>query len=398
MEAAGEGAVVLEVSDLIKFYGSGKSALSRSDKGDEASARAAVDVTTTPRVLAVDGVTFDVREGELFTLLGPSGCGKTTTLRSVAGLETPDAGRIAVGGQAVYDGAAGIDVPVNRRGLGMVFQSYAIWPHMSVFDNAAFPLRVGPRRRRPSKAQVRERVERTLEVTGLLPYAARPATNLSGGQQQRLALARAMVTEPSLMLLDEPLSNLDAKLRDSMRAELQRLQRDLGLTSVYVTHDQVEALVMSSRIAVMSEGKVMQIGTPDEIYRKPANQFVAEFVGVANFVHAVVRDRSGGELQLSTDHGAIWVSSDEAHPAGTQLLVSIRPEAMRLHPDGDAGQEANQMVGTVLSRAFHGDTMQYVVGVGTGEFKVRCSANLLVDLEAKVALSFRPGEATVVPR
>jgi iron(III) transport system ATP-binding protein len=375
---------VLEVQELVKFYGgaSGRRARQNADSG--------------ARVLAVDGVSFDVRPGELFTLLGPSGCGKTTTLRSIAGLETPDGGLISVADRAVFDSTQRVNVAVNRRALGMVFQSYAIWPHMTVFQNVAFPLQVGPRSKRMNKAKVGDRVAQTLEVTGLSAYASRPATNLSGGQQQRLALARAMVTRPALMLLDEPLSNLDAKLRESMRIELQRLQRELGLTSVYVTHDQTEALVLSSRIAVMSEGKVMQVGTPDEIYRNPANQFVAEFVGVANFIKAVVVERSGPETRLDTDEGPIWVASEVDHPAGTRLLVSIRPESMTLNA-GEARAGRNAMSGVVSSRSFHGDSTQYVVNVGEHQFKVRCDARLGVGVDDKVELSFEPEGATVVP-
>jgi iron(III) transport system ATP-binding protein len=227
---------VLSIENLAKSYGSDRKAgRARRSQGTE---------RPRPRVFAVSDVTFEVQAGELFTLLGPSGCGKTTTLRSVAGLEQPDSGSISLEDTVLFDGARGINVPTNRRGLGMVFQSYAIWPHMSVFENVTFPLRAMPRRSRPAKAEISERVQRVLEVTDLAAYSDRPATMLSGGQQQRLALARAMVTAPPLMLLDEPLSNLDAKLRESMRFEIKRLQRELGLTSIYVTHDQTEALML----------------------------------------------------------------------------------------------------------------------------------------------------------
>jgi iron(III) transport system ATP-binding protein len=234
------------------------------------------------RVRAVDDVSFDVRPGEMFTLLGPSGCGKTTTLRSIAGLEDPDRGRITVDGTVFFDGARGVRVAPESRGLGMVFQSYAIWPHMTVFRNVSLPLAVLPRRRRPRTAAIRERVDRALAVTGLAEYADRSATKLSGGQQQRLALARALVVEPRVMLLDEPLSNLDATLRESMRFELKRLQRELGLTALYVTHDQTEALSMSSRIAVLQDGEVRQLGRPREVYERPESRFVADFIGVTN--------------------------------------------------------------------------------------------------------------------
>src|SRR5204862_2222827 len=214
------------------------------------------------------------------------GCGKTTTLRSIAGLERPRAGEISVNGRVVFSSSQGVFVAPNRRGFGMVFQSYAIWPHMTVFENAAFPLQVGDRKY--SRSQVRDNVMRVLTAVQLDELAGRESTRLSGGQQQRLALARALVMEPALLLLDEPLSNLDAKLRERMRFELKRLQRDLRITTVYVTHDQSEALALSHSIAVMNAGRIQQVGTPREIYERPGNQFVADFVGTTNFLDAIV--------------------------------------------------------------------------------------------------------------
>ena len=238
-------------------------------------------------------------EGKLFTLLGPSGCGKTTTLRSIAGLEKPTAGEIEVGGRLVYSSAKGIFVAPNKRNFGMVFQSYAIWPHMNVFQNVAFPLEV----RRLPKKEIRERVMRVLHAVALDELVDRDATKLSGGQQQRLALARALVMEPQLLLLDEPLSNLDAKLRDRMRSELKRLQRDLSLTTVYVTHDQSEALALSHEIAVMNEGRVVQVGTPRQIYEQPADKFVADFVGTTNFIGGTVTALGERPLRRALGHG-----------------------------------------------------------------------------------------------
>ncbi len=237
-------------------------------------------------VKAAQDVSFTVAEGQLFTLLGPSGCGKTTTLRSIAGLERPRLGEISVNDRVVYSSSRGVFVSPNRRGFGMVFQSYAIWPHMNVFENAAFPLQVGGRRY--SRKEIRDNVMRVLTAVQLEDLAEREATKLSGGQQQRLALARALVMEPALLLLDEPLSNLDAKLREKMRFELKRLQRELKITTVYVTHDQSEALALSHQIAVMSEGRIQQIGRPRDIYERPLNQFVADFVGTTNFIEGTV--------------------------------------------------------------------------------------------------------------
>src|SRR3954470_20354746 len=229
---------------------------------------------------ALNDVSFDVCEGELFTLLGPSGCGKSTTLMSIAGFQTPEAGRIDIGGELLYDAAERINVPAERRNLGIVFQSYAVWPHMTVFENLAFPLKVRKVKRRALAGRVRE----VLELVDMAPYEKRYPHQLSGGQQQRVALARALVYSPSVLLLDEPFSNLDAKLRERARAWVKELQTRLGLTTVFVTHDQDEALSMSDRVAVMSNGEVQQIGVPEEIYSRPANRFVAEFVGRVNLL------------------------------------------------------------------------------------------------------------------
>src|ERR671920_13695 len=263
-----------------------------------------------PPVKAAQNVTFDVPEGELFTLLGPSGCGKTTTLRSVAGLERPTSGEIQVGGRIVYSSQKGIFVPPNKRDFGMVFQSYAIWPHMNVFQNAAFPLQV--RSSKLSSKDIQDKVKRVLSAVGLDHLADREATKLSGGQQQRLALARALVMQPKLLLLDEPLSNLDAKLRVRLRFELKRIQRDLGLTTIYVTHDQGEALALSHEIAVMNEGRVVQIGPPRAIYERPKTKFVADFIGTTNFIDGQVRgfDAAANRWRVDTPIGQLLVESD----------------------------------------------------------------------------------------
>ncbi len=226
---------------------------------------------------------FALAPGTFFTMLGPSGCGKTTTLRCIAGLETPDAGVISVDGRALFDGETKVNVPVEQRAVGMVFQSYAIWPHMTVAENVAFPLTV-MKHRRYARAEIEAAVAKALAVVDLDGFQDRPAPRLSGGQQQRVALARAIVHEPRLLLLDEPLSNLDAQLRDEMRSELKRLQSKIGITTVYVTHDQSEALALSDQIAVIDQGRIRQIGSPQDIYFRPANPFVARFVGATNLL------------------------------------------------------------------------------------------------------------------
>src|ERR671930_662292 len=261
---------------------------------------------------ALDDVTFHVGEGELFTLLGPSGCGKSTTLMSIAGFQTPEQGRIAVGGDVFFDAARRLSVPAERRNLGIVFQSYAVWPHMTVFQNLAFPLKV----RKTKRSAVRPRVLEVLELVEMAQYVDRYPHQLSGGQQQRVALARALVYSPSVLLLDEPFSNLDAKLRERARAWVKELQHSLGLTTLFVTHDQDEALSMSDRVLVMNQGVVQQIGTPEEVYRRPANRFVADFVGRVNLISGDVVGWEAGVLSLALDGGRrIQVNVPEAPKA-----------------------------------------------------------------------------------
>ena len=283
-------------------------------------------------VKAAQDVTFEVPQGKLFTLLGPSGCGKTTTLRSIAGLEQPVSGEIEVDDKPVYSSTRGVFTPPNKRNFGMVFQSYAIWPHMNVMENAAFPLRV--RRSGQSRKAVDDKVMSVLSAVGLDHLAGREATKLSGGQQQRLALARALVMEPQLLLLDEPLSNLDAKLREKMRFELKRIQRDLGLTTVYVTHDQGEALALSHEIAVMNEGRIVQIGSPRDIYERPRTRFVADFIGSTNFLDGKIlaHDAASGWWQAETELGTFKVTSDQTFTQGDKVAVSIRQADMRRTP------------------------------------------------------------------
>ncbi len=254
-------------------------------------------------VKALRGVSFEVGKGELFTLLGPSGCGKTTTLRCIAGLEQPLSGEILIDDQPVYSAASGTFIPPERRNIGMVFQSYAIWPHMTVFQNVAYPLA-----KEASRAEIGERVARILDRLSLGALSDRLAPNLSGGQQQRVALARALVAQPQVLLLDEPLSNLDAKLREQMRFELKALQESFGITTVYVTHDQEEALALSDRIGLMHEGALIEVGSPADLYLRPAHRVTADFLGTANFVPAQV-ERNGSqpwdEMLVATPVGAI---------------------------------------------------------------------------------------------
>jgi iron(III) transport system ATP-binding protein len=339
-------------------------------------------------IRAANDVGFEVPQGKLFTLLGPSGCGKTTTLRSIAGLERPRLGEISVGGDVVYSSDRKIFIPPNQRGLGMVFQSYAIWPHMTVFENAAFPLRVG--RRRYSRQQIEHRVSKVLQTVDLHDMAQREATKLSGGQQQRLALARALVMEPRLLLLDEPLSNLDAKLRERMRFELKRLQRELGITTVYVTHDQSEALALSHSIAVMNGGRFEQVGTPRDIYERPANQFVADFVGSTNFLDATVRAADGapGFYRVSCELGELKAHAHEALKPADKVVLSVRPEDIHLsesRPHGD-----NVWQGTVDQKVFLGEFVDFQVAVGERRLQSRAHPSLRTPLGQAIFLRIDP--------
>jgi iron(III) transport system ATP-binding protein len=272
---------------------------------------------------AVQDVSLSVAAGSFVTLLGPSGCGKTTLLRCLAGLENPDAGEIRIGGTVVYQSDSGINIPVNHRQIGMVFQSYAIWPHMTVFENVAFPLRV------QKTPDVQARVLAALETVELAALAQRSAARLSGGQQQRVAFARAIVAEPAVLLLDEPLSNLDTGLRDQMRREMRRLHRSLGLTTILVTHDQEEALSLSDRIAIMRQGELVEEASPEVLYGEPRSAFAAEFIGAANVFPGTAGEAQSGLVPISCPLGILW--SERKCPCGA-VQVFVRPERIRLLP------------------------------------------------------------------
>ncbi len=334
-------------------------------------------------VTAVDNISFAIAPGELVTLLGPSGCGKTTTLRSVAGLETPTAGSIRLNGETVYSERR--NVPAERRGVSMVFQSYAIWPHMTVFDNVAYGLRV----RKLPHAEVRQNVERVLDLVQMQDFAARPASKLSGGQQQRVAVARAIAFSPSVLLFDEPLSNLDAKLRAEMRVELRELQRRLDITSLYVTHDQEEALAISDRVIVMNGGQIEQIGSPEAIYNRPLSRFVADFVGSANLIKGKVRGPSGKNQTLMFDAEGDMrlevVAADKSRSG--QEMAALRSSYVHLD---DPLETHNTVQGTIHRRMFHGDFIQYVVDWPAGQLIVRRPPTELFEEGSSVTVSFAP--------
>ena len=335
----------------------------------------------------VHDTSFVLEPGTFFTLLGPSGCGKTTTLRSVAGLETPDRGRIALGERVFFDAARGLNVPLNHRQIGMVFQSYAIWPHMTVFENVAFPLRVA-KGERHDRAAIKRMVDVALETVSLGGFQDRPATRLSGGQQQRVALARAIVRQPRLLLLDEPLSNLDAALREDMRLELKRLQQQIGVTTIYVTHDQSEALDMSDGIAVMSGGRIVQMGAPREIYFRPANAFVAGFVGATNLLHGTGPGAAAeGVAAVTLASGHVLHCLFPAAAGAGPVAVSIRPEALFLTAaDAVAPERSNTLPGVVVSTGFLGNMNRYAIRVGEA----------LMHANTPPALLFAPGTAVAL--
>ena len=273
-------------------------------------------VKTYGKLRAIDNLNLTVEDGELLTLLGPSGCGKTTTLRAVTGFVTPDSGDIFIGDRRISD------IPPEKRGIGLVFQNYALWPHMTVFQNLAFGLQL----KKMSKSQIRKKVAEGLAIVKLEELESRYPRQLSGGQQQRVALARALVLEPDILLLDEPLSNLDALLREQMRFEIAQLHKQYGITTIYVTHDQTEAMVISDRIAVLDRGRLMQLDTPSEIYSRPANKFVAGFMGTTNFIHGKVQDISGDYAAVATDNGLVLHGRGLGLEKGQEVDVAVRPE------------------------------------------------------------------------
>ncbi len=339
--------------------------------------------------VAVDDIGFAIRPGELVTLLGPSGCGKTTTLRAIAGLEDPSAGVIRLGGKTVYASAQKRNVPSEKRGLSMVFQSYAIWPHMTVAENVAYGLNV----RKLPRAEVTQNVRRVLDLVQMTRFADRPASKLSGGQQQRIAVARAIAFSPDVLLFDEPLSNLDAKLRTEMRVELRELQRRLDITSLYVTHDQEEALAISDRVIVMNHGRIEQIGAPETIYNRPQSLFVADFVGAANLIGGQVRqqDHAAGLTVFETLGGVMLKAITPAISTGSEAIVALRSAYIMLQPGGTISDGiANVAQGVVHRRMFHGDFIQYVVDWPAGQLIVRRPPTEMIAEGAAVTIAFSP--------
>lgn len=335
-------------------------------------------------VTAVNDISLEVASGEFLTLLGPSGCGKSTTLFAIAGLNHATSGIIRIGDKVLFDGASGTAVPPERRNIGLVFQSYALWPHMSVADNLAFPLKL----RKMGRAERDERIKDALSLVEMLPYAGRFPFELSGGQQQRVALSRALVYRPSLLLLDEPLSNLDAKLRERARVWLRELQERLNVTTIYVTHDQSEALAVSDRVAVMSMGNLRQLGSPKDIYERPADSFVADFIGSSNFLDARVVEENSTYNVVELKNGIRLKTAAGKADASGNLVVAIRPERIEIVQS----PADNTLEAEIGSSVYLGSTYQYAVDVAGCELRIVTQANLP---SGKVHVRIPP-EATTV--
>ncbi len=346
-------------------------------------------------VEAVKRISLEVKQGEMLTLLGPSGCGKTTTLRCIAGLEKPEEGDIRIDGKSML--AEGF-VPPSKRGIGMVFQNYAVWPHMRVLQNVVYGLKL----QKISKKSIRERGQAVLEMVGLSGLENRYPGQLSGGQQQRVALARALVRNPKVLLLDEPLSNLDAKLREKMRFEIKSLVRRMGITSVYVTHDQAEAMVISDRIAVMESGKIAQLGTPVQIYETPANSFVADFIGTTNFIPGEILASPGTDtdsIHLKT--GFSGTLRCRANPSvdispGTQAHASIRPEDVEVFSESPSFSE-NLFTGTIAHRAYLGNFFYLFVDIDGTQIRIQAPHHLPRDEGDTVFVYLDPKKCVILP-
>jgi iron(III) transport system ATP-binding protein len=331
------------------------------------------------KVKAVDDLSLEVREGELLTLLGPSGCGKTTVLRCVSGFVKPDSGDIYLGDRKITE------IPPQKRGIGLVFQNYALWPHMTVFQNLAFGLQI----KKLSKNEIRQKVGRALSLVQLEGFGDRYPRQLSGGQQQRVALARALVLEPEILLLDEPLSNLDALLREQMRFEIALIHKQAGITTIYVTHDQTEAMVISDRIVVLEKGRIMQLGTPLEVYSKPANKFVAGFMGTTNFIYGKVISFDKDYAEVTTDDGVTLTGRGRELKNGDEVDVAIRPESIKFLSPAEAettSHEPNLYEAEVVRASYIGELIDY-------QLKIK---NHLIRAKGEVRTPHRVGERIVI--
>jgi iron(III) transport system ATP-binding protein len=343
------------------------------------------------RIRALADVDLNIPTKQIFTLLGPSGCGKTTLLRCIVGLETPDSGEISIGAETVWSSKKGIFVPPEKRGLNMVFQTYAIWPHMNVFDNVAYPLQT----RKEPKKDIIEKVKKTLRFVQLEGFENRPATKLSGGQQQRVALARALVAEPKVILFDEPLSNLDAKLREETRKELREFLTELKITAVYVTHDRVEALALSDAIAVMKDGRIIETGSPKKIYFNSDHQFVADFIGRANLIEGTVRVIEDSYAIIDSGIGAITCLKRPDTAPGNTVSICIRPEFIKVM-EKDTRESRNIFRGKVDSLVFVGDAYEGDIIIGSTPLFTKLESTLSIRAGDEITLVFDPDHCFVI--
>ncbi|MEM2704618.1 MAG: ABC transporter ATP-binding protein [Candidatus Bathyarchaeia archaeon] len=342
--------------------------------------------------VVVDNVNFDVKKGEIVTLLGPSGCGKTTTLRCIAGLERCDGGEIFLDGRLLTSADKKLYVPPEKREMAMVFQSYAIWPHMTVFDNIAFPLKI---RKFPTD-QIKKKVKEVIEFVRLSGLENRMATQLSGGQQQRVALARALVTNPKVILLDEPLSNLDRNLREAMQYELRNILRKIGITSVYVTHNQIEAMVLSDRVIIMNAGKIEQIGDPMHVYKNPKSPFIAEFFGSANFFDGKVVDKNLGivEVMIGDSLHRVICQIPDWIKEGQRVKIFVRPEYIQLTKVRD---KQNCFGGTIKSISFLGNTTRCVVELENVQIYVNADPRIRYEEGEHIFIKILPEDWSMIP-
>jgi len=368
---AGGKTNIVEVRSLIKhFY--------REDK------------TVVP---AIDNVDLDVHPGEFVVLLGPSGCGKTTLLRCIAGLEKPDTGSIQIQGNKVFDSSMGLVVPPERRNISMIFQSYALWPHMSAFDNIAYPLQS----RNVPKASIAERVHGALKLVGIPELVGQFPAQMSGGQQQRIALARAIVSNDDLVLFDEPLSNVDAKVREQLRIELLEMQRKLGFSALYVTHDQTEAMALAHRVAIIRQGKVVQIGSPRDVYERPTSRYVARFVGTTNELNGTIVSPPGsdGTVRVATELGeVVAIAANPAFKTGEKVAVVIRPERCTLSTTEPTAPIRWQ--GTIEAALFLGSHTEHVVRIGERTFLEWSVGSELREAGTRVWLTVAPEHVRAV--
>ncbi|WNJ88497.1 ABC transporter ATP-binding protein [Bosea sp. 685] len=318
-------------------------------------------------IVPVDDISLTVDENELVVLLGPSGCGKTTLLRCVAGLERPDEGEISIDGRIVFSASRGIFIPPDQRQISMIFQSYALWPHMTVAQNVGYPLEG----RKLSSAAIAERVGQALEMVGVGGLEGQYPGRISGGQQQRVALARALVSNSSVVMFDEPLSNVDAQVRSQLRFELKRMQRQIGFSGLYVTHDQTEAMELGHRVAVLQSGRIAALDTPRRVYEEPPNHYVANFVGVSNFLPGTVRSADGGSIVVEAAEGLFRVASGTAaYPAGAPVMLVLRPEKITLLPAQPRDVSENTVKVRIEAQLFSGDHTEYVVTIGDKTLRV----------------------------